>query len=82
MSLLYLFLNTDISLEFENEHIQRRSAQNNKLMLDNAETKEVVFKRPSLRKYVPPSHFAQIQQLSASVHITFLIGINACMLTC
>ena len=53
---------TDTTLEEEYIHIQRW-ADCNKLLINTSKTKEIVFKRPSLRQYVPPLPITHIEQV-------------------
>ena len=53
---------TDTTLEEEYIHIQKW-ADWNKLLIDTSKTKEIMFKRLSLRQYVPPSPITHIKQV-------------------
>ena len=53
---------TDISLEDEYVHIHSWDAEN-RLMLNVAKSKELVFERPNLKHYVPPPPIMQIEQV-------------------
>ena len=53
---------TDITLEEEYIHI-KRCADCNKLIINTSKTKEIVFKRPSLRQYVLPPLITHIEQV-------------------
>ena len=75
-------------LEEEFLHIQSW-AKENRLKINTLKTKEIVFRRPSLRHYVPPTSIVQIEQveevkllgvmltstLSANLHLNYIVGI-------
>ena len=60
---------TDTTLEEEYIHIQRW-ADCNKLLINTSKTKEIVFKRPSLRQYVPLPPITHIEQVD---HVKLLV---------
>ena len=79
---------TDTTEEEEYIHIQRWT-DCNKLLINTSKTKDIVFKRPSLRQYVPPTSITHIEQVdhvkllgvfftptfTTSVHINSVIAV-------
>ena len=53
---------TNTGLEEEFLHIQSW-VKENRLKINTLKTKEIVFRRPSLRPYVPPTLIVQIEQV-------------------
>ena len=79
---------TNTGLEEEFLHIQRW-AKENKLKINTLKTKEIIFRRPSRRHYVPPTLIVQIEQveevellgvmltsiLSTNLHLNYIVSI-------